>query len=158
MPNSFKNYVVNLDRDLVESKQRQIATEGASMRLDQFDIRSPNAAYRWLEVAKIVEKSNSAELQAMFQRRMEDMVKGDREYDEMFRAFTYGIQLNRSGRDVKSWMERYWERFERRDMQRRIKLLNEKKGSSICGDRDTLMFTKRNDKRNLLQTDAIEEN
>ena len=89
---------------------------------------------------------------------MADTIYGDREYDEVYRAFTYGLQLNRQGLDRKTWVERYWERFERRDLKRRVYILNNHKGSSVCGDRDTLMFTKRNDKRSLLNTDTIEEN
>ena len=74
------------------------------------------------------------------------------------KAFTYGIPLNRTGVERKTYIQRYKDRFERRDLLRRIKVLNERKAASICGDRDTLMFTKRNDKRNLLNGDTIEEN
>ena len=86
------------------------------------------------------------------------MTDGDQQWEEVQRAFTYGIPLNRTGADRKTWIQQYQDRFERRELNRRIKLLNERKASSVCGDRDTLMFTKANEKRNMLNSDTIEEN
>ena len=49
MPSFFKNYMVNIDRDLAD---RQIAMNRVSgTKTEAFEVRSPNGAYKWLGLA-----------------------------------------------------------------------------------------------------------
>ena len=107
---------------------------------------SPTIAYDWLQMARTIEKAEDRNLNKMFKRHIKNNLDNDNEYNEVYKAFTYGLQLNRGG-DRKSWYEKMKEKLERRDLRRRIKVLNYKKAYSICGDRDPLMFTKYADKK-----------
>ena len=67
-------------------------------------VMSPSRAYNWLEMAKTIEKSGDRNLDKMFKRHIKTNLDGDKEYNEVYRAFTYGLQLNRAG-DRRSWYE-----------------------------------------------------
>ena len=58
------------------------------------------------------------------------------------KAFTYGKRLNRGGGKILSIRERILGIEEKRQFRKRLKILFEKKGSSICGDRDNLFIDK----------------
>ena len=54
MPSFFKNYLVNVDRDLVD---RQIAMNRVSgTTIETFETRSPNGAFKWLDLASKVDR------------------------------------------------------------------------------------------------------
>ena len=59
MPSFFKNYVTNIDRD---RSDRQIAMNNVAGTLDVLNVRSPNGAYKWLNIAVNIDRSESAQM------------------------------------------------------------------------------------------------
>ena len=52
---------------------------------------SPTIAYNWLQMANTIEKSEDRNLKKMFKRHIKSNLDNDSEYNEVYKAFTYGL-------------------------------------------------------------------
>ena len=83
IPSYLKHYMISNDYTSLEDRKRYSDNTGGSM--------SPTLAYNWLQMAKTIENTNDSNLNKMFKRHIKSNIDADQEYNEVYKAFTYGL-------------------------------------------------------------------